>query len=122
LQLLDPSSSNPAGSSTFFSLLDPASGAGSSAADPQIINFQIIAREMHKVYIAALLGSLMLIVSDLPFCLTRGICYSPSLHHTTYPLNLFLLISRKFSATDGKELLRFLKDHLPKMICFCKNM
>jgi hypothetical protein len=34
LQLLHPSSSNPAGSSTFF-------GAGSKDADLQVINFQI---------------------------------------------------------------------------------
>jgi hypothetical protein len=35
------SSSNPAGSSAFFGLLDPAPGAGSSETDLQAINFQI---------------------------------------------------------------------------------
>jgi hypothetical protein len=37
LQLLDPSSSNPAGSSAFFGLLDLAPGV----LEPQVINFQI---------------------------------------------------------------------------------
>ena len=49
--MLDPSSSNPAGSSAFFGLLDP-----------QVINFP---NNGAKVYVAALLGALPLGGSDV---------------------------------------------------------